>query len=93
MTQSDTDHRDHGTTTSGNVRACTIVFLSAGVLFALFGSDEMVSMSYDLPENPWTVPVVTMAEAWHTQMQAIGTAGLSQAVRDMVTDLRTIGWP
>ena len=79
-------------TTPANVRACAIVFLTAGFLFALFGSDEIVSMSYDLPENPWTVPIVTLAEVWHAQMQALGTVDASQAVRDFVADLRAISW-
>ena len=92
MPQTETTHRENGTATAKNVRTCTIVFLTAGFLFALFGSDEMVSMSYDLPENPWTVPIVSLAEAWHAQMQALGTSDISQAVRDFVADLRAIGW-
>jgi hypothetical protein len=83
---------DEQDATRANVRAAVIVFLTAGAVFALFGSGEMVSMSYDLPENAWTAPLVAAAERWHGAMEMLGTAGFSQSVRDAVADLRAIWW-
>ncbi len=92
MTATDTEIPADTKATMNNVRVCILVFLTAAALFALFGSDELVSMSYDLPENAWTLPVVALAEAWRAQMQAIGTVDVSLAVRDFVADLRAVGW-
>ncbi len=80
-------------TTSSNVRAAIIIFLTATASFALFGSADIVSMSYDLPENAWTLPLVTAAERWHAAMEALGTAAMAQGIRDAIAGLRAIGWP
>lgn len=93
MTVTDTENPADEKATMNNVRVCILVFLTSAALFALFGSDELVSMSYDLPENAWTLPVVALAEAWHVKMQAIGTVDVSLAVRDFVAGLRAVGWP
>ncbi len=79
-------------TTSVNVRAGIVIFIAAGAVFALFGSNELVSMAYDLPENAWTAPLVSTAEDWHQAMQALGPAAAAQAVRDAVAELRLFGW-
>ena len=93
MTETFTPQENHGHSTSDNVRGAICIFASAGLLFALFGSGELVSIAYDLPENDWTVPVVTLAEHWHAAMESLGTVGISQAIREFVADLRLISWP
>ena len=79
--------------TRSNVRAGIVIFLAAGALFALFGSNELVSMAYDLPESRWTLPLVTLAEQWNGLMEQAGTAAFSQTTRDFIAALRTSGWP
>ena len=78
--------------TAQNVRATVVIFVAALCAFALFGSADMVSTSYDLPESDLSESVISAAESWHRMMEQVGCAGASQWVRDAVADLRRMSW-
>lgn len=84
--------KDTRDTTSRNVRDGVVIFVAAGAFFALFGSNELVSMAYDLPENAWTARFVSVAEDWHQAMRALGPADAAQAIRDGISEFRLLGW-
>jgi hypothetical protein len=72
------DRRHFGT--GANIRAALITFLVALALMAVFLSASLQSYVYDLRESPVTEPLVAAVEQWHGWMEAIGAAGLSDAI-------------
>lgn len=92
MTDRATQEEQRDQETLRNVRAGFLSFLAAALMFALFGSGELVSMAYDLPEASWAEPLVRAAETWHAAMEALGAAGISEAVREAIAGLRGLGW-
>lgn len=78
--------------TPRNVARALLAFAFTATAYALFCSSELVSLAYDLPENPTTRPLVVAVENWHLAMEALGTAGISDAIRMAVADLRFVTW-
>ena len=78
--------------TAQNVMRALLAFAFTALAYALFCSSELVSLAYDLPESPTTRPLVTAVENWHLAMEVLGTAGISEAIRQWVADLRFLAW-
>lgn len=70
--------------TPANVRAGLVIFLTALAGLALFRSGDLVSVTYDLPPGEGSEAVVSVAETWDGWMQALGTAGLGEAIVETV---------
>lgn len=59
-----------------------MLFVFALFLLSVFQSSALLTLAYDLPPNPQSEAVIGVVETWHTAMQAIGTAGFTDAVAE-----------
>ena len=61
-----------------------LLFILTLIMLAVFQSSALVTLSYDLPSNSTSELVIGLAEQWHEWMERMGTADLTQTVRDWV---------
>ena len=62
-------------------------FVVVIVLLCVFQSASLLTLSYDLPSNKFSEFAVSICEAWHAQMQALGAAELTEWVAEFVEGL------
>ncbi|MEN0039939.1 MAG: hypothetical protein AAF764_01250 [Pseudomonadota bacterium] len=65
---------------------CLAIFLAGLLALVVFQSSAMVTTSYDLPENAMSERIVMAAETWHGWMEAMGTAGVTEAISDTLEE-------
>lgn len=69
--------------------AVFVVLVFALMSAAAFHSGSLVTAAYDLPTNGASEGVISLAESWHTLMQSIGVADLSEQIREQIASVRT----
>jgi len=72
------------------VRAVLVGFAVGLFLGALFQSQALLTLSYDLDPGMLSDSVVPLAEAWHAAMQELGFASLSQMITDSLEGFRSL---
>ena len=66
------------------------LMLFALLVLAMLQSAALVTSTYDLPSNNWTIPLIQAAETWHGWMETTGFAGLTETIAEEVEVLHSM---